>query len=99
MVLKPHTLDVNIPSNGRPVLVTSTDGRVPFIFRPTVSVRIGSLDSVSSDSGLLLYAGSLFGLGAADFSESPENVSGYIYACTAEPGNGGKIKGICWKEG
>ena len=84
--LVPHTMEVSVPSDGRPVRLISTEGRIPFVFRPTLPVRIGSIDSVSPDSGLLIYAGSLFGLGAADFSRLPGDVEGYLYVCTAELG-------------
>ena len=44
--LVPHTMEVNVPSDGRPVRLISTQGRVPFVFRPTLSVRIGSIDNL-----------------------------------------------------
>lgn len=96
--LVPHTMEVNVPSDGRPVRLISTQGRVPFVFRPTLSVRIGSIDSVSPETGLLILAGSLFGLGAADFSRLPGDVEGYLYVCTAEVGTEGKVSGVCWME-
>ena len=95
MVLRPQTLVVHVPADGTPVpLLHQTGGKIPFVIRATCDIRIGSQDSLSSDNGLLIFAGSLFGMGAADYGDG---VNGQMYVCCAD-GNGGKVTGMTYTE-
>lgn len=96
MVLRPQTLTVNVPRDGTPVpLLHQTGGKIPFIIRSTCDIRIGSQDSLNSDNGLLIFAASLFGMGAADYGDG---VNGQMYVCSANPGTGGVVTGMTYTE-